>query len=349
MKKAKIIGCGLSGIVSAIILKEKDYSVEIFDSRNHIGGNCYDEKINGVTVHKYGAHIFHTNDDNVWKFLNRYSSFNNYVHKVRANTSLGLISIPYNYHTKDQIGKDLSQEEIRDLIFKDYSERHWGIPWEALPKSISSRLPSKRESYDDRYFTDKYQGIPSNGYSNMFVNMLDNIKVNLGVPKNFYKKILSDNNFDLMIYTGKPDEYFDNCYGPLEYRSLRFEHYGGLKNTKLYSWKDGAVINECNKLPFNRTIDNSIFLNETNNDNTVYTKDYPEEHNETNDPIYPKNFGVNIDTYTKYHKLMEIQNKTIFLGRLATYKYLDMWMAIKQVFNKLEYDTQNNSSNSTRR
>jgi len=335
MKKAKIIGCGLSGVVSAIILKDRGYDVEIFDTRNHIAGNCYDHKKEGVTVHKYGAHIFHTNDDGVWNFLNRYASFNSYQHKVRANTECGLISIPYNLFTQDQIGKDLSPEEIQKLIFTDYSERHWGIPWNDLPKSISGRLPNKRDSYDDRYFTDKYQGIPSFGYTSMFLNMLDGIKVELNTSKDLYKKIISENNYDLMIYTGKPDDYFDYCYGKLEYRSLRFEHTVAPKSN-LFSWDSGSVINECNKLPYNRTVDNSIFLNESV-ENTTFTRDYPEDHNETNDPIYPKNFGNNIDIYNKYNKLIQQQNKTLFIGRLATYKYLDMWMAIKQVFNKLNY------------
>jgi UDP-galactopyranose mutase len=335
MKKAKIIGCGLSGIVSAILLKDKGYDVEIFDTRDHIGGNCYDEKINNITVHKYGLHVFHTNDTIVWNFLNRYSSFNNYIHKARANTRLGLISIPYNLKTRDQLGKDLSLEEIQDLIFKDYSERHWGIKWKDLPKSISGRLPSKRDNYDDRYFTDKYQGIPSLGYSHMLNNMLDGIKVNLSIIPSYYKKILNDNHFDLMIYTGKPDDYFDYTYGRLEYRSLRFEHYiEKINNT--YSFESGGTINECNKSPFNRTTDNRIFLNETPIDNnTVYTRDYPEEHNDTNDPFYPKNFGDNIKIFEKYNQLIRNQNKVVFIGRLATYKYLDMWMAIKQVFNKI--------------
>lgn len=331
--KAKIIGCGLSGIVASILLKQKGYSVEIFESRDHVGGNCYDYKTNGVTVHKYGAHIFHTNDSDVWEFVNRYSSFNNYIHKVRANSSLGLISIPYNYNTRDQIGKDLSGEEIRNLIFKDYSERHWGLDWNGLPGSITGRLPDKRESYDNRYFTDRYQGIPSSGYSNMMSNMLEGVVVHLGVDKNYYKKIDSD-SYDLMIYTGKPDSYFDYEYGRLSYRSLRFEHYAGPKDD-LFSWEKGAVINECNKSLFNRTVDNRVFLNETVN-STIYTRDYPEEHTDFNDPIYPKNFGIDSEIYSKYNKLISKQNKVIFLGRLATYKYLDMWMAIKQVFNKLK-------------
>lgn len=333
--KAKIIGCGLSGIVSAILLKEKGYDIEIFDTRNHIGGNCYDEKIQKITVHKYGPHIFHTNDEEVWNFVNKYSSFNNYIHRCRANTKYGLISIPYNLQTRDELGKDLSEEEIQDLIFKEYSERHWGVPWKKLPKSISSRVPNKRNNYDNRYFTDIYQGIPEHGYTQMMNNMLDDTKVHLGVSKVFYKQLLSNSSsYDIMVYTGKPDDYFDYTYGPLEYRSLRFEHTIENKNN-LFSFNEGSIINECNKSLFNRTADNGVFLQEnTNLEYSVYTRDFPEEHNRYNDPIYPKNFGSNIEIYEKYNKLIKQESKTIFLGRLATYKYLDMWMAIKQVFNK---------------
>jgi UDP-galactopyranose mutase len=331
--KAKIIGCGISGIVSGVLLKKRGYDVEIFDTKSHVGGNCYDEKIDGVTVHKYGLHIFHTNDDQVWEFVNRYSAFNNYTHRARANTRYGLVSIPYNHSTRDKIGKDLSAEEIQEAIFKDYSERHWGISWEDLPKSISGRLPSKRDNYDDRYFTDKYQGIPVDGYASMLNNMLDGIKVHLNVEKDYYKKIIDDPTNSLVVYTGKPDAFFDYTYGKLEYRSLRFEH-SVAKRTDLFSWDSGAVVNECNKLPFNRTVDNSIFLNEQV-ENTILTRDYPEEHNEHNDPMYPKNFGNNLDTFAQYNKLIKNKNKVVFLGRLATYKYLDMWMAIKQVLTKL--------------
>lgn len=336
--KAKIIGCGLSGIVASTLLKQKGYDVEIFDTRNHIGGNCYDENIKNITVHKYGLHIFHTNDLEVWNFVNQYTLFNNYVHRARANTKYGLISIPYNLKTEKQLGKELSETDIQNLIFKEYSERHWGIPWEKLPKSISSRLPSKRYNDDDRYFTDIYQGIPVNGYTNMMHNMLDGTVVHLDVNKDTYKKLLFNSSlYDIMIYTGKPDDYFDYKYGHLEYRSLRFDHYEQPKD-KLFSFDQGSVINECNSKTFNRTVDNGVFLKENDNlDYSIYTKDYPEEHNEYNDPIYPKNFGVNLDTYNNYNKLMKKQTKTIFLGRLATYKYLDMWMAIKQVFNKLKH------------
>ena len=328
--KICIIGCGLSGVTSAILLKEQGHDVELFEARDHITGNCYDKKIDGITVHQYGSHIFHTPHQDVWDFVNRYSAFNNYEHKVRANTKYGLISIPYNKKTTEQIGKDLSPQDIQDLIFKDYSERHWGIPWEDLPKSISNRVPNKRDNYDERYFAEKYQGIPVNGYTEMFKSMLDGFKVHLGVPKEEYKKL----KYDKMIYTGKPDDFFDLKFGKLPYRSLYFEHFKAERDPN-FSYTLGSVINECNTKSFNRTVDNSAFLNETNTDQTIYTRDHPEEHDETNDPIYPKNFGEGQMIYEKYKKAIQSENNIIFLGRLATYKYLDMWMSIKQVMNKL--------------
>jgi UDP-galactopyranose mutase len=330
--RAKIIGCGISGITAGIVLKNAGYDVEIFDSRPHIGGNCYDEKMHGITVHKYGPHIFHTNDEEVWNFVNKYSEFNNYTHRVKANTKYGLISIPYNYTTRDEIGRDLSVEEIQDAIFKEYSERHWGLSWGLLPKSISSRLPTKRDNYDSRYFIDEYQGIPKQGYTHMMQNMLYGIKVNLGVSKDYFRKLLNTN--DLIIYTGKPDEYFDFIYGKLEYRSLRFEHHKDNKDPR-FGWNNISIINECNNSKFNRTTDNSVFLNEQF-EHTVFTRDFPEEHDETNDPMYPKNFGNNLEIYAKYNELIKKEKKTVFVGRLASYKYLDMWMAIKQVFQKLK-------------
>ena len=329
--KVNIIGCGLTGITAAILLKEQGHDVEIFETREHIGGNCYDEKQDGITVHKYGSHIFHTPDKEVWDFMNRYTKFNNYVHKVRANTNYGLISIPYNKKTTEQIGKDLSPDEIQDLIFREYSERHWGIPWEQLPTSISGRIPNKRDNYDDRYFAEDYQGIPELGYTTMMSNMLDGIKVNVGVGKKEYKKYKCDK----MIYTGKPDEFYNFRYGKLPYRSLRFEHYKADRDDK-FTLESGSVINECNSKPYNRTGDNGLFLNETNLKHTIYTRDYPEEHDETNDPIYPKNFGLGRELYTKYKQAIVSEKNVLFLGRLATYKYLDMWMAIKQVMKKID-------------
>ena len=210
----------MSGVTAAILFKEQGHDVEIFEVRDHIAGNCYDVKNDdGCTVHKYGSHIFHTNNEEVWEFLNRYTKFNSYEHRVRANTKEGLLSIPFSKKTEEQLGRDLDPKEIQDLLFREYSERHWGIPWEQLPKSISGRVPNKRDDHDDRYFTDKYQGIPENGYTAMFKNMLDGIKVNLGAERGLHKRLKAD----LVVWTGKISEYFDLKFGHLPYRSLRFE------------------------------------------------------------------------------------------------------------------------------
>jgi UDP-galactopyranose mutase len=330
--KINIIGCGLSGVTAAILLKEQGHDVEIFETRNHIAGNCYDEKQDGVTVHKYGSHIFHTNDEDVWEFLNRYTKFNDYKHKVRANTKEGLLSIPFSKKTEKQLGRDLTPEEIKELLFVDYSERHWGIPWSDLPKSISRRVPNKRDDYDDRYFTDKYQGIPENGYTEMFKSMLDGIKVNLGVDKECYKNLKGD----MMVWTGTVSQYFNDSFGHLPYRSLRFEHTKTKRDGTKFSYELGAVINECNKKPFNRTMDSAVYLNEKP-EYTILTKDYPEEYEKgKNEPIYPKPFNGGTEIYDKYKTAASAEKNVIFLGRLATYKYLDMWMAIKQVMTKLK-------------
>lgn len=325
--KVNIIGCGLSGVTAAILLKEKGHDVEIFECRDHIAGNCFDKKNDdGVTVHEYGSHIFHTNNERVWEFLNRYTKFNDYQHRVRANTKEGQISIPFSKKTAEQLGRDLEPLEIQELLFREYSERHWGIPWEDLPKSISGRVPNKRDDHDDRYFTDKFQGIPENGYTEMFKAMLEGFTVHLGVSKDEYKK----HKCDLTVYTGKPDEYYDFEYGKLPYRSLIFEHKRVKQNKQEYSWDLGSVINECNTKPFNRSMDSSVYLNETAEYTTI-TRDHPCEHDDTNEAIYPKPFGEGPDIFNKYKKLQKADKSTIFLGRLATYKYLDMWMAVAQV------------------
>lgn len=324
--KVNIVGCGLSGITAANILKSKGHDVEIFESREHIGGNCYDKDIHGIKVHMYGIHAFHTNDKEVWDFLNKYTNFNSHSLKVRANTNYGLISIPYSKFTEKEIGFRLSNKEIHDSIFKLYSERHWGIPWSMLPASISGRVPIRRDSMDRRYSLDRYQGIPEKGYTNMMNNMLEGIKVNVGVSKNDFKRMKCDK----IIYTGKPDEFYNYAYGRLPYRSLRFEHFKESRN-ELFNFDEGAQINECKdpNIKYNRTVDNSVFLNQKKA-YTVYTRDYPEEHTNYNEPFYPKNFGEGKQIFSKYKKAMVSNKNVLFLGRLATYRYLDMWMSIKQ-------------------
>jgi UDP-galactopyranose mutase len=221
MKSAKVIGCGLSGITAAILLKEKGYNVTIYDRRNHIGGNCYDSNIAGTLVHNYGPHLFHTNDDEVFEFLSRYTEWIPYQNKPKGNTKLGLISLPYSKKTIKEIGKELTQEEIVDIIFKDYSEKQWGVEFKDIPKSITNRIPKTKDCEDPTWYEgEKYQCLPKYGYTKMMEKMLKPFTVILKSKDEYWKSYPSD----LMVYTGKIDEYFNYCYGKLPYRSLNLIH-----------------------------------------------------------------------------------------------------------------------------
>ena len=237
---AIVIGSGLSGTTASRLLADNGVAVNILESRSHASGNCRDTVQNGTQVHRYGPHLFHTNDVEVWEFLSRFTEWMSYQHKVVADTGLGRISIPYTHKATAQLGRELSDEEIRNLIFVDYSEKQWGVPWAALPAAITGRVPSRRDNADDRYFTDKYQAQPKEGYSKMFERMLEGIPAHLGAGKDEWRK--HARNADLVIYTGKIDEYFNYCYGRLPYRSLRFEHFWSPERLP------HAVINQCDPL-----------------------------------------------------------------------------------------------------
>lgn len=322
----KIIGSGLSGIVSAILLKQAGHTVEIFETRSHIGGNCYDSNLNGITVHNYGPHIFHTNDDEVWNFLNRYTEFIHFKYCPKAQTDLFpfLISLPYSLTTVNEIGRELSSEEIIEIIYKEYSEKQWGVPFDQISKSILTRVPILKNIESPSWFgNEKYEGIPSRGYTSMMNNMLDGIKVHLGVDSDEWKSVKSG----LTIYTGKIDDYFNNIYGSLPYRSLTFEHE--IATTKLQH----HAINQCNKTnKYTRIYDHSYFLKQ-NEPYTVITKEYSHQYDGKGIPFYPISFGKGPELYSKYKALANSEDRTIFLGRLATYKYLDMWVTIRQAMN----------------
>jgi UDP-galactopyranose mutase len=251
-----VIGSGLSGAVTSYILNSLgSRRVKIFESRPHLAGNCFDNCAANPLIHTYGPHLFHTPDEAVWNLLSRFTQWTQYVHFVWAETNLGRISIPYNLQTQRQISQNLSDDEIRDLIFKDYSRKQWGIPWEQMPAAITGRVPMRRENEDTRYFTDKYQGQPKDGYTAMFQRMLQGIPVHLGVGKDEWRKHAA--KADLVIYTGKIDEYFNYCYGRLPYRSLRFEHQRSRERLPV------AVINQCNTLPYTRMYDHRYFSEES--------------------------------------------------------------------------------------
>lgn len=326
-KTAKIIGCGLSGITSAILLKEKGYDVTIFDQRNHIGGNCFDSNLAGTLIHNYGPHIFHTNDEEVFSFLSRYTKWFNFENKPKGNTKLGLISLPYSKKTVQEIGRELTQEEIVEYIFKDYSEKQWGVPFDQIPSSITNRIPKTKDCEDPTWYNgEKYQCLPEKGYTHMMQNMLNGINVVLECSDNDWKKYKTD----LTVYTGKIDDFFNYSFGILPYRTLLFKH------DFTYNKLNNPVINQNTKeVQYTRKYDHSYFtLNHKGP--TIITREYSLECKKNNIPFYPIPFGNGIQIYNKYKELTKDFSDVIFVGRLATYTYLDMWMAIKQAMLKMK-------------
>ena len=326
--KFVIVGCGLSGITAARLLKDQGHEVQIFESRNHIGGNCYDSNVCGTTMHNYGPHIFHTNDEEVFRFLSKYTEWTPLHYRPIGRTIIGDIPLPYNDRgCAEAIGFKLTQKEIVDLIFSDYSEKQWGVPFNEIPSTITNRVPKTKDCNNPTWFEgQRYQCVPKEGYTKMFEKMLNGIEVVLGCSKDDWK----NSSRDRIIYTGKIDEYFDNCYGALPYRTLDFEH-------KVTSKKqDTLVYNECNYTNmWNRQYDHSYFT-EGHKGLTVITKEYSRDAKENDIPFYPIPWGESQKAYKKYKILAASEKNTIFLGRLAQYKYLDMWMAIKYTFSKLK-------------
>jgi UDP-galactopyranose mutase len=327
MKKINIVGCGLSGITAAALLKDSHH-IKIFDTRKHIGGNCADIKVGDVLIHQYGPHIFHTDDDEVFEFLSRYTEWFDFKYQPKANTNLGMISLPYSKKTIKEIGRELSQEEIVEYIFKDYSEKQWGVSFDQIPSTITNRIPKTKDCDDPTWFEgQKYQCMPKKGYTEMFKNMLEGVNVYLNSEKDEWK----NHECDLVIYTGKIDEYYRYCYGELPYRTLDF------KNRAEKSPREIPVINECNsRVKHTRSYDHSAFNFEHNGFDTIITEEYPRRATKDDIPFYPIPFGDGNSIYKKYEELAKKENNIIFMGRLAQYKYLDMWMAVKHVMLKLK-------------
>jgi UDP-galactopyranose mutase len=326
--KFAIVGCGLSGITSARLLKDQGHEVQIFESRNHIGGNCYDSNVCGTIMHNYGPHIFHTDDEEVFKFLSKYTEWTPLHYRPIGRTIIGDIPLPYSDKgCEEAIGFKLTEQEVVDLVFCDYSEKQWGVPFNEIPSSITNRIPKTKGYESPTWFEgQKYQCVPKEGYTKMFEKMLDGIEIFLGCSKNDWK----NSSYDRLIYTGKIDEYFDNCYGSLPYRTLDFEH-------KVTSKKQNTLVfNECNySNPWTRQYDHSYFTTD-HSGLTVITREYSRDAKENDIPFYPIPWGDPHKKYKNYKALADKEKNTIFLGRLAQYKYLDMWMAIKHAFLKIK-------------
>lgn len=361
-----IVGTGLFGSVSAYLLKQKGYRCLLIDKRPHIGGNVYTEIVKGINVHKYGAHIFHTSNKQVWDFVNSFVEFNRYTNSPVANYKGSLYNLPFNMNTFYQMWgvktpeeakakiaseKELVKEQLKgepqnleeqalSLVGKDiyeklikcYTEKQWGRKCSDLPAFIIKRLPV-RFTYDNNYFNDKYQGIPEGGYTSLVEKLIEGCDVRLGVDY-FDNKEELDALADRVIYTGEIDRFFDYKYGHLQYRTVSFETetLEGVAN-----FQGNAVVNYTDsETPFTRIIEHKHF--EMFGDaiegcpDTVISREYSKEWQPGEEPYYPVNDERNAAVYAQYKALADSQEKVIFGGRLAEYKYYDMHMVIARAF-----------------
>lgn len=354
-----IVGCGLFGSVFAHEAVKRGKKCLVIDKRQHIGGNIYCENIEGITVHKYGAHIFHTNDKIVWNYVNDLVEFNRYTNSPVANYKGELYNLPFNMNTfnkmwgvvtpkeaqakideqKKQItGEPQNLEEqaisligfdLYEKLIKGYTEKQWGRECKDLPAFIIKRLPV-RLSFDNNYFNDRYQGIPIGGYNKIIEALLKDCDVELNTDYLKNKDEL-DSLAEKTVYTGPIDAYYDYCFGKLEYRSLRFD-------TEIYdepNYQGVAVMNYTDaETPYTRIIEHKFFEFGTQ-PKTVVTKEYSCEWQDGMEPYYPVNDEKNQELYNKYAELSKGEN-VIFGGRLAEYKYYDMDKVIASALNSAE-------------
>ena len=361
-----IVGAGLFGSVAAYRLKNMGKKCLVIDKRPHIGGNVYTEQINGIDVHKYGAHIFHTSDRRVWKFVNSFVEFNRYTNSPLANYKGRLYNLPFNMNTFYQMWgvatpdaarikieeqraeyiaelqrlnirapRNLEEQaislvgcDIYKILIKEYTEKQWGRSCTNLPAFIIRRLPV-RFTFDNNYFNDTYQGIPVDGYTALIEKMLAGTEVRLSTDY-FENRQYFDSCADQIIYTGEIDRFFDYRFGHLAYRTVRFETelLEGVSN-----YQGNAVVNYTSlDVPFTRIIEHKHFTFGTQPD-TVISREYSQEWHLGDEPYYPVNDKPNTNLYQKYKALSECQNKVIFGGRLAEYKYFDM----DQIINNALY------------
>lgn len=350
-----IVGSGLFGTTLARILTVKGKSCIVIDKRPHIGGNVYTETLNGINVHKYGAHIFHTSNRQVWDFANSFIEFNRYTNSPIANYKGKLYNLPFNMNTfyqmwgvttpeqaaekieqqRNESGiinpRNLEEQAIsligRDIYYtliKDYTEKQWGRKATELPAFIIRRLPV-RYTFDNNYFNDTYQGIPIGGYTKLVANMLDGVDVRLNTDY-FENREYFNSIADKIIYTGEIDRFFDYHFGHLEYRTVSFE-------TKLLegvaNYQGNAVVNYTDaETPYTRIIEHKHFEFGQQPD-TVISKEYSKEWKPGDEPYYPVNDEKNSALYNKYKGLAAKQDKVIFGGRLAEYRYYDMHQVIE--------------------
>ncbi|WP_238902764.1 UDP-galactopyranose mutase [Clostridium sp. YIM B02506] len=356
-----IVGAGLFGSIFAYEANKKGKTCLVIDKRNHIGGNIYTKEVEGINVHEYGAHIFHTSNDKVWKYINKFTEFNRYTNSPVAVYKDELYNMPFNMNTfnklwgvktpkeakgkiEEQIKesgigepKNLEEQAIKlvgkdiyEKLVKGYTEKQWGTRATELPSFIIKRLPV-RFTYDNNYFNDKYQGIPIGGYTQIVEKMLDGIEIKLNTD--FFKNRDDlESLADKIAFTGMIDEFYEYKFGTLEYRSLRFEH----EILDEENYQGNAVVNYTEyEVPYTRIIEHKHFEYGTQ-PKTVITKEYPAKWNIGDEPYYPINNERNNKMYKAYKELADKEAKVIFGGRLAEYKYYDMHNVIYQALNAVK-------------
>ncbi len=357
-----VVGSGLFGSTFAYEMAKKGKKVLVIDRRSHIGGNIYCENINGINVHKYGAHIFHTSDKDIWNYVNQFCEFNNYINSPIANYNGKLYNLPFNMNTFTKLWDDvitpddakrkieeqkkelngrepknleeqaisLVGKDIYEKLVKGYTEKQWNRDCKDLPSFIIKRLPV-RFTFNNNYFNDRYQGIPIGGYNVIVEKMLENCDVMLNVD--YLKEKEKFNSLaDKILYTGMIDEFYDYQLGNLEYRSLRFEN----EILDIDNYQGNAVVNYTDrKTPYTRIIEHKHF--EFNDcPKTVITKEYPCDWHVGDEAYYPINDEENNKLYEEYKKLALKEEKVIFGGRLGNYQYYDMDKVIKEALKLVE-------------
>ena len=359
-----VVGAGLYGAVFAREAIKAGKKVLVLDKREHIGGNIYTEEVEGIQVHRYGAHIFHTSNKKVWEYIQQFAEFNNYVNSPIANYKGEIYNMPFNMNTFSKMWNIVTPEEalarieeqraeikgepqnleeqaislvgrdIYEKLVKGYTEKQWGRDCKELPASIIRRLPV-RFTYNNNYFNDRYQGIPEGGYTAVIERMLEGADVMLQEDY-LQNKQEWDKKAEKIIYTGPVDAYFDYIYGPLEYRSVRFE----TEILDKENYQGNAVVNYTDReTPYTRVIEHKHFDFGTQK-KTVISREYSSEWKLGDEPYYPVNDEKNTKLYAKYKELADRESNVVFGGRLGEYKYYDMDKVIAVALDMTERELQ---------
>lgn len=367
-----VVGAGLYGAVFAHEMEKRGKDCLVIEKRDHIAGNIYTKEVNGIQVHEYGAHIFHTSDKEVWNYVNQFAEFNHYINCPVARYKDELYNLPFNMntfakmwniktpkeareHIDAQIAdlhitepKNLEEQalslvgrDIYEKLVKGYTEKQWGRDCKELPSFIIKRLPV-RFVFDNNYFNDPYQGIPKGGYTQIVEKLLEGIPVKLGTDYETFCQQNTDggfismdgeDTFEKVLYTGMIDQFYEYCYGELAYRSLRFEtEYLGDED----NYQGNAVVNYTEReVPYTRIIEHKHFEFGTQK-GTVVTREYPKEWSRGDEPYYPVNDKYNSELYEKYAQRAAQEKNVLFGGRLGQYKYYDMDKVVRAALTMVE-------------